>query len=230
MRWRPVVPADPVAADRRLALLTLPPLLLWDASGLDLALVRWFGGPAGFAWRDHWLTAGVLHQGGRGLSALLLALALAVALRPVGPWRGLPQRVRWVGLGVVVASLLLIALLKRASLSSCPWSLQEFGGTARLVSHWRWGVADGGPGRCFPSGHASGAFAFIALPLMLRARQPALARTGLLALGGLGALFGLAQMARGAHYPSHTLWTAWLCWALAALAAPWLQTGGRSAS
>ena len=34
-----------------------------------------------------------------------------------------------------------------------------------------------------------------------------------------GSLFGWAQLARGAHYPSHTLWTAWWCWVVCSLAA-----------
>ena len=29
-----------------------------------------------------------------------------------------------------------------------------------------------------------------------------------------GLLFGWAQLARGAHFASHTLWSAWLCWAV----------------
>ena len=43
--------------------------------------------------------------------------------------------------------------------------LAEFGGVAQHVSHWSLGVLDGGPGHCFPSGHASSAFAFFALLL-----------------------------------------------------------------
>jgi hypothetical protein len=31
-------------------------LLSWEASGLDLALVRVYGDASGFAWRDAWLT------------------------------------------------------------------------------------------------------------------------------------------------------------------------------
>jgi len=37
----------------------------------------------------------------------------------------------------------------------------------------------------------------------------------------IGALYGWAQLARGAHYVSHTLWSAWLCWVVCALAAHW---------
>ena len=57
---------------------------------------------------------------------------------------------------VLVGCLLAVAALKRHSPTSCPWSLQEFGGHAVYLSHWRW-RPDGGPGHCFPSGHASGA-------------------------------------------------------------------------
>jgi hypothetical protein len=40
------------------------------------------------------------------------------------------------------------------------------------------------------------------------------ARAVLLAVLAAGALFGWAQLARGAHFPSHTLWSAWLCWVI----------------
>jgi membrane-associated PAP2 superfamily phosphatase len=39
----------------------------------------------------------------------------------------------------------------------------------------------------------------------------------------LGALFGWAQLARGAHFASHTLWSAWLCWIVGAATARWLD-------
>ncbi|WP_428423018.1 phosphatase PAP2 family protein [Methylibium sp.] len=203
--------------DLLLALAGLALLMLWDGSGLDLALLRLVGNADGFPWREHWLTAGLLHRGGRWLSVALFTLTVAVAVWPFGPWRGLTPRERLWCLGVTLICLLLIPLLKRHSLTSCPWELQEFGGVAHYVSHWRFGVADGGPGHCFPSGHASGAFSFLALAVVLRAKRPAVARSMLIALCVIGALFGFAQMARGAHYLSHTLYTAWLCGSLTAL-------------
>lgn len=215
---RPDAPRLSIAQrDLLLALAGLALLMLWDSSGLDLALLRQVGDADGFAWRNHWLTAGLLHQGGRWLSVALFVLTVVIALRPVGPWRGVTPRERLWGLGVTIVCLVLIPLLKRHSLTSCPWELQEFGGVAHYVSHWRFGVGDGGPGHCFPSGHASGAFSFLALAVMLRARRPAVARTVLVALCLVGGAFGLAQMMRGAHYLSHTLYTAWLCASLTAL-------------
>ena len=209
--------------DLRLALIGLLLLLGWDASGLDLPLVRLFGSAQGFAWRDHWLTARLLHDGGRLLSVALFALTLAASLRPFGPWRGLARRERLWWLGVTVSCLILIPLLKRLSATSCPSQLQEFGGMAHYVSHWQfsWNAAgtggDGGPGHCFPSGHASGAFSFLAIGFALLRLHPQQARAWLAMLTLLGLVFGLAQMARGAHYLSHTLYTAWLCWSLTAL-------------
>jgi len=207
--------------DAAVAALGLALLLLWDVSGADLPLTRQFGNPQGFAWRDAWLTRTLLHDGGRLLGwALLAAMLLALCRAPAGgPAR--PERLRW--LGAVLVCLLLVPALKRFSLTSCPWDLAEFGGVAAHVSHWRLGVADGGDGHCFPSGHAVAAFAFFALYFQWRRSRPALARGWLIVVCGVGLLFGLAQLARGAHFASHTLWSAWLCWTVCTLAdrLPW---------
>ena len=85
---------------------------------------------------------------------------------------------------------------------------------ARYVSHWQLGVPDGGAGHCFPSGHAVTAFAFLGLYFLWRGHNLPRARAWLATVAVVGRLFGAAQLARGAHYPSHTLWSAWLCWAL----------------
>ncbi len=205
-----------------LSLLALVLVLLWDLSGLDLPLMRALAADGHFAWRDAWLTRSVLHQGGRWLSALGLGLLAVNVWRPLwrGPSRG--ERGRW--LLVTAGGMLLIALIKRASPSSCPWDLAEFGGSAHYLPHWQALLGhrgDGGPGGCFPAGHASAALAFISGWFVLRPYQPRLARLWLAAVLLLGFALGLGQTLRGAHYPSHTLWTAWLCWAFnAALLAP----------
>ena len=204
--------------DALVTVLGLALLLAWDAAGLDLPAARWFGSASGFAQRDAWWASTLLHDGGRLAAWLLLLCLLISAVRrpPVGaPGRG--QRWRW--LGVITLCVLLVPSIKRFSLTSCPYELAEFGGLARYVSHWRWGVADGGPGHCFPSGHAVSAFAFFGLYFLWRQHAPGLARTLLAAVVLMGLLLGTAQLVRGAHYPSHTLWTGWLCWALCAAAA-----------
>jgi len=189
-------------------------LLLWDASGLDLAMARWAGGPHGFALRDDPVFIQVFHEVPRLLSWLCVA-GLLVAIRwPVGLLRRLARAERVQLALTVLASVIAVSLLKHGSHSSCPWDLREFGGTAVYVSHWAWGVSDGGPGGCFPAGHASAALAYVGGWFVLRRRLPRAAAVWLASALVLGLALGLAQQWRGAHYMSHTLWSAWICWSI----------------
>lgn len=188
-------------------------LAAWEWSGGDLALSTWAGGTAGFPLRSHVLLRDVLHDGGRLLALALLLLLVADAIRPLvaGPTR----RERWVGVALVLVAVVAVPALKRLSATSCPWDLAAFGGTVPYVPHWRLGVVDGGPGHCFPSGHAVSAFAFLGVAIAWQRSRPRLARAWSIGVLVLGTLFGAAQLLRGAHYLSHTLWSAWLCWAIA---------------
>ena len=190
---------------------------LWELSGLDMAVTRSFGDAHGFALREAWWTSGLLHEGGRVAAAILLGALVLDALRP---HRGGPApSQRWFWLAATLACMLLVSVIKRHSPTSCPWDLVEFGGHAMRLSHWRLSLPDGGGGRCFPSGHASAAFAFFATYFLWRGHRPAAARLWLLGTGVAGLLFGLGQIARGAHFPSHVFWSAWLCWMICALLA-----------
>lgn len=192
-------------------------LVAWEWSGGDMALARWYGDSSGFAWRDAWLTSTLLHNGGRWLAWAGMAGLVWAAAR-VGPG-GPPRRERLYWLGATVAGLVLVPTLKRFTSTSCPWDLQPFGGAVPYVPHWALQLVDGGPGHCFPSGHAVAAFAFFSVYFLWRSHRPRLARAALAAVWLLGAVFGWAQMARGAHFLSHTLWSAWCCWAICCLAA-----------
>ncbi|RZL39971.1 MAG: phosphatase PAP2 family protein [Rubrivivax sp.] len=193
--------------------LALLALLAWDASGLDLWVMRHVGTGAGFAWRDSWFTTQVIHQGGRMLSWVVIAFIVLANLRPARVLPRLTSRERLGWLLTTLLCLAVVSLVKRVSLTSCPWDLAEFGGTAAYVSHWAFGLSDGGGGHCFPSGHASAAFAFLGGGWVLRRAYPRLASAWLMCVISLGLVYGVGQMLRGAHYPSHTLWTAWICWA-----------------
>ncbi len=193
-------------------------LLAWDFSGLDLPLTRLYGNAEGFAWRDHWLTGGVLHGGARRLAWGLIGVLLLGLWWPLPFVRDLSQRERIWWLVTTLLCVALIPLLKRTNWTSCPWSLAEFGGAVvQYVPHWVLGQRDGGPGRCFPSGHASTAFAFLAGWFALRERQRHAAGLWLIVTVAAGLALGWVQMMRGAHYLSHSLWTAWVCWAVTAL-------------
>ncbi|WP_298235650.1 phosphatase PAP2 family protein [uncultured Azohydromonas sp.] len=201
----------------RVALLALALLAAWEATGWDRTVARWLGDAAGFPMRDAWLTSTLLHNGGRRLAWAALALSAWDAIRPwqAGPSR--KERLYW--LGVTVAGSMLVPGIKRLSDTSCPWDLAEFGGHTAYVPHWAYWGRDGGPGHCFPSGHAVAAFAFLSLYFLWRPYRPVLARWLLFGVVGLGLMFGWVQLARGAHFPSHTFWSAWLCWALCTAAA-----------
>lgn len=202
-------------------------LVLWDTTALDLRLAHWFGTANGFPLRDHWLWSKVLHEGARRLAwAMQLVLLLAIWW-PFGVLRSLTRRQR---ANMFIAAMLCvgtISVLKGMNATSCPWDLVEFGGTAVYVSHWKWGVFDGGVGRCFPAGHASAAFCFLPGYFWLREKTPRAARIWLTVTLLAGFTIGLAQQVRGAHYLSHTLWTGWISWIIAALSHGLLEGGLR---
>jgi membrane-associated PAP2 superfamily phosphatase len=210
-------------------ILALGLLVAWDASGLDLLLARPWAGSQGFPLRDNWLLSSVLHEDARRAAWLPALWLLAGIWKPTGVLRRLSrsQRVQWAG--TTLLALAAISLLKYVSYTSCPWDLAEFGGHASWVSHWAWGMRDGGPGRCFPAGHASAAFAFVSGYFALRGVSPAQARAWLIGALLAGLVLGGAQQLRGAHFMSHTLWTGWLCWTIAWLVDTTARTFRRGA-
>src|SRR5205085_4499963 len=70
--------------------------MAWDASALDLPFAGLAGSASGFAMRDSWLLATVLHEGGRLVAWLLAVLLCIGAWWPFGPLTriGLSQRVQ----------------------------------------------------------------------------------------------------------------------------------------
>ncbi len=212
-------PRRPLRRDALWLGLALLAVLAWELAGADRALSAWAGGAAGFPLRHPGTWASALHEAGRVLGGLMLLALFVDAAWPGPPWRA-PAAVLGVArrrlvAAATVATLLLVPALKRLSQTSCPWDVVDHGGTVPWVSHWALGVADGGPGHCFPSGHVVAAFAFLVPALAARAQHPRGARWLLAAVGALGLLFGAVQVVRGAHYLSHVLWSGWLCAALA---------------
>jgi membrane-associated PAP2 superfamily phosphatase len=196
--------------DTSVMLIGLLLLLAWDASGWDLAVMKAIADGHSFPWRSHWLTGLVLHQGGRWLSWGVVAALVLEAVFYIKPGPSRQKRFAYIA-GMVLCALL-VPLIKRISLTSCPWDLTEFGGKAHYVSHWAWGMVDGGAGHCFPSGHAVAAFGFFGMYFLWRDHDDKFARGWLMGVLIVGLLFALTQTLRGAHYPSHSAWTAWLSW------------------
>jgi membrane-associated PAP2 superfamily phosphatase len=205
-----------------LSLIGLLLVLVWDGFNtlfdLDLWVSSQFADTSGFWLRDSFWMSLLLHRDGKYLSEILVVFLLINVVYPLHPTQTQHNRVWrfYLALATILVSFS-ISIIKYMSLSSCPWDLKLFGGVAQYVSHWSWGVRDGGAGRCFPSGHASAAFAFFTVYFCLRTEHPNFARRSLYVVFCFGFLFGMAQVLRGAHYVSHVLWSAWFCWVFSAL-------------
>lgn len=195
-------------------------ILAWDFSGGDMQMARMWGDPSGFPMRDHWWMVKVMHESTRTLGWLFLLALLFGIWRPWGSLRSLTRVERGGVFVSVLCALLSVTLIKGFSQTSCPWDLQAFGGSAPYVSHWNIWLSDGGGGHCFPAGHASTGFAFMACYFGLRQAGSRAAVKWLVAALLAGFVLGISQQIRGAHFMSHTLWTAWLCWTVG-----WLSHG-----
>jgi len=188
--------------------------LILDYFGGDLLLADALYGVQGDGWnlKENWLLEGVIHKGGRTFVALLVTLAMAGF---VGTWfipayanyrRGLSFL-----LGAVVVSLLVVSSLKAITHIDCPWSLQRYGGEIPAAPIFST-IFGSGTGRCFPAGHASGGYAWVALYFLCLLHAPRWRFVGLGVGLTLGFVFGGAQQLRGAHLLSHDLWTLAVCW------------------
>jgi membrane-associated PAP2 superfamily phosphatase len=185
--------------------------LAWDMGGLDLLWAHDYGTAQGFVLKNAPVLQFWFHDVAQNIGRGLFIMGIILIGLPVGGFRRMRRADRaHMVLSTLLASLLII-VMKRFSSTSCPWSLTAFGGVAPYVGHWQWGVADGGGGHCFPGGHSSTGFSFIAASFWLRRAMPSwsVAMWWLATITGL--LLGWVQQIRGAHFLSHTLWAWLLC-------------------
>lgn len=152
----------------------------------------------------------------------VIATGVALLVLALGPetWRA---RLRADRRGLEIAVLTLAALPALAGLGKnftnvhCPSEVRRYGGGApyvKLCSPYPDSDRPAAKGRCFPAGHASGGFALMGLAWL---RASPRWRRGMIALGlAAGWWMGAYQMAKGAHYLSHTVTTMLLAWLVAA--------------
>lgn len=177
-------------------------------------LYTWEGGR--WSLSQHWLLETVLHKGGRLASGIawlvVLALAIRANLLPAGKtWR----RPLWALLLSVLLSTLVVAQVKASIPMDCPWHLARYGGSQQIeIGLWQARPANLGTPRCFPAGHASAGYAWVALYFFFARTRPQWRWHGLATGVIAGLAFGLAQQLRGAHFASHDLWTLAICWAI----------------
>ena len=164
--------------------------------------------------QSQWLSQDVLHTGGRWASTVawlgVVVAWLAALLRK--PWRAWRRPLGYLALAVLLSTGL-VSLLKAFSGMDCPWDLARYGGTRAY--HGLLLAGGDGSGHCFPAGHASAGYAWLALFFFFTDVKPERRREGLAIGIGLGLLFGVDQQLRGAHFLSHDLAAAMVCWSVA---------------
>lgn len=194
---------------------------IFYGAGLDFSLASAIFELEGGRWQltDHWLLSEVLHSGSRLLNNITLAILLVLWLYQQLSSKTTSERT--IALTKLVLSLLLsfsvVALVKRLLPAECPWDLQQFGGDLPFIGVFADRPANMHPTQCFPAGHASVGYAWIALYFYFLPVCAKKARAGLTIGLLLGLLLGLTQQLRGAHFLSHDLTTLWVCWMVSSL-------------
>ncbi len=182
--------------------------------GLDQALADLIYQREGNQWnlRNEWVTAVLIHKGGKYFSiAMLLIVIIMLFLSYIVPalivWK---LRLQYLLMATISGSLI-VSVGKIATNISCPWDFSRYGGTQEYMPliDQLW-VRNGS--QCFPAGHASAGFAWIALYFVGRHSKSPWRWPALFFALSMGIVFGTSQQLRGAHFLSHDLWSFGLCW------------------
>lgn len=184
-------------------------------------LYRWQG--SRWALRDAWWTSHLLHKGGRNLSTLAALLVILGLIRSCLDARLRPLRKPLLYLLLAVAlSTGVVSLLKSWTHMDCPWDLERYGGLRPFIGLLQARPISLGHAACFPAGHASAGYAWVALYFFMLQVRPQWRWPALIAVLAIGAAFGFAQQLRGAHFLSHDLWSLAISWTVAALLSLWM--------
>jgi membrane-associated PAP2 superfamily phosphatase len=196
--------------------LALSAILMGGGVDLWIAdhLYRWEGGH--WLLKDAWITSDVIHRAGKWLSVSASVLVIAALLRSsLDPrWQHYRRPLLYLLLAIALSTGV-VSLLKSVTAMDCPWDLSRYGGSRSLVGLFESRPADMPRAACFPAGHASAGYAWVALYFFAWLTRPRW-RYALLAAALLtGAVFGIGQQLRGAHFLSHDLWSLAISWCVA---------------
>jgi membrane-associated PAP2 superfamily phosphatase len=195
---------------------TVPLLLILEATGIDHGVSNWFFDAATgrFPMRYNGAFEIVTHHWAKYVVVL-------IACAVIGAWlmsfllpalRARRSVLLFLSLALTLAPAA-VSLLKSVSPRSCPYDLVEYGGNAPYLGLFEAAPPGIRPGHCFPSGHASAGFCLLAFYFAGRALgRRRLMHAGLWIGLGAGMAFGMARVAQGAHFLSHNLWSGLVCW------------------
>ncbi|QVK23225.1 phosphatase PAP2 family protein [Shewanella dokdonensis] len=155
---------------------------------------------------------------------LLFTLALSFIKASLKPWR----KDLLLLLANVAISILLVRFAKEYTNVSCPWDILQFGGSKPWIPFPNSLFSPMDLGQCFPGGHSSGAFAWVALYYFALHQMPSKRFRFLSFAVILGIVFAVCQELRGAHFLTHDLTSLLLSWVIATLGygvvyRPWRQ-------
>lgn len=223
------LPAPGLAATRRgfLGRHLLTPLLLALAASVVLMagngdqwladqLYRWEG--SRWAFKDAWWTTHVIHRGGKNLSTLAGVLVMLALLRACldTRWKALRRPLLYLLLAVGLSTGM-VALLKSMTQMDCPWDLQRYGGLRPFIGLFESRPELLGRAACFPAGHASAGYGWVALYFFALQVRPRWRWVALATAVATGLAFGFSQQLRGAHFLSHDVWSLAVSWTVAVL-------------
>ena len=188
--------------------------LLIELTQFDSSLADFIYQWEGNHWRlkDEWVTATLVHKGGKYLSITMLLVVLTILtmsyfFKALASWK--PALLYL--LTSTLLGALVISLGKSISNISCPWDFSRYGGGLDYLSLMEqlW-VRNGS--QCFPAGHASAGFAWLSLYFVGRHTNAPWRWAALAFALLLGCVFGISQQLRGAHFLSHDIWSFGVCW------------------
>jgi membrane-associated PAP2 superfamily phosphatase len=206
-------------------LLLVLPILFWvlHVGGGDRALADALYDVAAQRWRldPHEPASRLLYGAERAL--MIGAVLAGLGMLAAGLWYRGARRWR----RPVSYLLLCFAATKHATNVDCPRALADYGGRYPAIGLLEDRPDDWARAQCFPAGHSSAGFAWVALYF---AWGPRRRWAGLAAGLALGLAFAATQWARGMHFPSHDLVSAAVAWAVAlgAYAGPYRRQLGDS--
>lgn len=185
-----------------------------EIAGIDQAVAdqiyRWEGSQWRF--KNDWITAVLIHKGGKYFSiAMLFSVITLLILSYISPllteWK---YRLQYLLVATILGTLI-VSLGKATTNISCPWDFSRYGGTQEYLTliEQLW-VRNGS--QCFPAGHASAGFTWVALYFVGYHTKSAWRWPALFFALSLGVVFGISQQLRGAHFLSHDLWSFGFCW------------------
>ncbi len=193
-------------------------IALLQGAGADLWLADHLYAAEGGRWAlEHaWVTETLIHQWGKRLDVvawlLLASIRIVLSREPSTRawWRPLDYL-----LVATLAGPLMVSWMKSWTDVDCPWDLARYGGSHAYVELLQARPVGFGPGQCFPAGHASAGYGWVALFFGLGALNRRWGWIGLAAALAVGLVFGISQQLRGAHFLSHDVAAMAVCWCMA---------------